>query len=55
MTYIYYTDDLALTAGNIKKTNFLLQRLEEISREIRIMINNENREYMSLNHLVLTK
>ena len=42
------SDDLAVTENDLKNTNFLLQKLEEVSREIGIMIKIEKTEYISL-------
>ena len=53
ITYIDYTDNLAVTANNLTNSNFLLQKIDEVSREIALMINTEKIVYMSLNLVII--
>ena len=43
ITAIDYADDLAVTVDNLKNVNPILQKLEEVSKEIGVMINIEKR------------
>ena len=53
ITYIDYADNLAVTANNLTNSNFLLQKIDEVSREIGLMINTEKIVYMSLNLVII--
>ena len=49
ITDIDYADDLAVVTDNIKDANTLLNKLEEVSKEIGLNINTAKTEYMTLN------
>ena len=44
-----YADDLAITSDNVKDTNTMLHKIEEVAAEIGLRVNSEKTEYISLN------
>ena len=44
-----YADDLAITLDNVKDTNTILHKIEEIAAAIRLRVNADKTEYNSLN------
>ena len=45
-----YADDLDITLANIKDANTMLHKIEEVAAEIRLRINAEKTEIISLNY-----
>ena len=49
ITYIDYSDDIAVTTNTMKDANTLLHQIEETADDIGLEINSDKTEYMRLN------